>query len=68
MQKEMNGFVQPAYLERVSFDRHFEADGKWKKSYAKFEFQRGPAYGIVKTSNKEKEIFYSRYRVFLLAD
>ena len=64
IEKKKNGFVPPVYLERVSFRRHFGPEGIWKKFYTKFEFQRGPAYGISKTSYREIEIFYSRYRVF----
>ena len=53
----------PAYSKMVSFER-----GIWKKFDPKFEFQHVPANEIVKTSYKEKEIFYTRYRVFSLAD
>ena len=59
-----DGFVPPAYSERVIFGQHFGAEGIWKKFYTKFEFQRGPAYGIVKTRYRKKEIIYTRYRGF----
>ena len=49
--------------ESISFEQHFETEGIWKKLNAKFEF-RGPAYEIVKTSYREKKIFYSRNSVF----
>ena len=59
-----DGFVPPAYSGGVGFGRHFGAEGLWKKFYRKCEFLRGHVYGIVKTSCREKEIFYTRYKVF----
>ena len=52
-----------AYSDGVGFSRHFGAGGVWKKFT--LEFQRGPAFRVVKTRHREKEIFNTRYRVFI---
>ena len=44
------------------FETYFGEEGLWKK------FLLGPAYRIVKTSHREKEIFNNRYKMFFLAD
>ena len=65
---ETNSFVPCANSERVNLGWHFEVEEIWKKFNMKFEFQLGPVCRIVNISYREKEIFYSRYRVFFPAD
>ena len=54
-QKEIDDYVPTKLLRGSKFLTIFETEGTWKKLYAKFVFQVGPAYGTVETSYREKE-------------